>query len=75
MEVIWTGSLRLLPGGNYTEWSWGHELYRDLVDGTLYRRKQGKEQPHLTIDTFKMRKLNRRERAEFKEWEEKRRVA
>ena len=69
MEVIWTGSLRLLPGGKYTEWCWGHELYRDLVDGTLYRLKRGKEQPHLQFGSFKLRKMNRRECAEFKEWE------
>ena len=47
MEVIWTGSLRLLPGGSYGEWCWGHELFRDLIDGTLYRLRQGKEQAHL----------------------------
>ena len=69
MEVIWTGSLRLLPGGHYAEWCWGHELFRDLVDGTLYRLRQGKEQAHLTFDTFKLRMMNRRECAEFKEWQ------
>ena len=72
MEVIWTGSLRLLPNGGYTEWCWGHELFRDLIDGTLYRLRQGKEQAHLTFGgTFKLRKMNRRECAEFKEWEER----
>ena len=69
MEVIWTGSLRLLPGGSYGEWCWGHELFRDLIDGTLYRMRQGKEQAHLSFGTFGLRKLNRREHVEYKEWE------
>ncbi len=72
MEVIWTGTIRSLLGGRFTEWSWGHELYRDLVDGTLYRRCRGKEQPHLQFDTLKLRKMNRSERAEFEEFESER---
>lgn len=75
MEVIWTGSLRVLPGGGYCDWCWGHELYRDLIDGTLYRLRRGKEEAHLSFGTFRLRKLKRNEITEFKEWEHKRREA
>ena len=70
MEVIYTGSICRIKDTRFAEYSWGVELYRDPIDGVLYRRTQGKEQPHLEVDTASgpvpLRKMNREELREYK---------